>query len=30
LAHEGDKVVSPTHWPPLRPGDTASSPTLFC
>jgi hypothetical protein len=21
LAHEGGKVVSPTHWPPLPPGN---------
>jgi hypothetical protein len=23
LAHEGGKIVSPTHWLPLPPGDTS-------
>ena len=27
-AHEGGKVVSPTHWPPLPPGNIPSS--HFC
>jgi hypothetical protein len=27
-AHEGGKVVSPTHWPPLRPGNIPG--THFC
>ena len=28
LAHEGGKVVSPTHWPSLPPGDIPD--TRFC
>ena len=28
LAQEGGKVVSPTHWPPLRPGNIPG--THFC
>ena len=27
-AHEGGKVVSPTHWPPLPPGNIPG--THFC
>jgi len=27
-AHEGGKVVSPTHWPPLTPGNIPG--TYFC
>ena len=27
-AHEGGKVVSPTHWPPLPPGSIPG--THFC
>jgi hypothetical protein len=28
LAHEGGKVVSPTYWPPLPPGNIPG--THFC
>jgi hypothetical protein len=28
LVHEGGKIFSPTHWPPLPPGNNAG--TYFC